>query len=81
MNPLSPAALFDLSGRVAVITGGTGELCGAMAEGMAAAGATIVLVGRNPEKAAARIAKIEAAGGKAFFEVCDADDKKQTDGR
>lgn len=75
MNPLSPAALFNLSGRVAVITGGTGELCGAMAEGLAAAGATVVLVGRNPDKAAARIEKIAAAGGRAFFETCEADDK------
>lgn len=79
MNPLSPAALFNLAGKVAVITGGTGVLCGKMGEGLAAAGATVVLVGRNPEKAAANIAKIEAAGGKAFFEVCDADDKAQTE--
>jgi len=48
-----------------------------MAEGLAAAGAKVILVGRNPEKAAARIAKIEAAGGKAFFEICEADDKAQ----
>lgn len=79
MNPLSPAALFNLTGKVAVIIGGTGVLCGMMAEGLSAAGATIVLVGRNPDKAAANIAKIEAAGGKASFEACDADDKAQTE--
>ena len=33
--------LFDLTGQVAVIIGGTGELCGAMAEGLAGAGATV----------------------------------------
>ena len=30
-----PASLFDLGGKVAVVIGGTGELCGAMAEGLA----------------------------------------------
>jgi len=39
--------LFGLTGRVAVIVGGTGELCGAIAEGLAAAGAETVLVGRD----------------------------------
>ena len=59
--------LFDLTGQVAVIIGGTGELCGAMAEGLAGAGATVVLAGRSEEKAAARLAKITAAGGQGCF--------------
>lgn len=63
--------LFDLTGKVAVVIGGTGELCGAMAEALAGAGAEVVLVGRNPEKAAARLSKIEAAGGKAWFHAAD----------
>jgi len=60
-------SLFSLHGKVAVIIGGTGELCGAMAEGLAGAGATVVLVGRNEEKANARLARIAAAGGNAYF--------------
>ena len=36
---LKPADLFNLAGKTAVVIGGTGELCGAMAEGLAAAGA------------------------------------------
>lgn len=60
-------SLFNLGGKVAVIIGGTGELCGAMAEGLAGAGAEVVLVGRNPDKAAARLEKIKAAGGKGWF--------------
>ncbi len=60
-------SLFNLSGKVVVIIGGTGELCGAMAEGLAGAGAEVVLVGRNPDKAAARLEKIKAAGGKGWF--------------
>jgi len=63
--------LFGLKGQVAVVIGGTGELCGAMAEGLAGAGAEVVLVGRSEEKAAARIASIEEAGGKAWFAPCD----------
>ena len=69
-------SLFDLAGKVAVITGGTGELCGAMAEGLAQAGVKIVLVGRSLEKAEARIAKIEAKGGAAVFEMADLGSKK-----
>ncbi|MGZ0655245.1 SDR family NAD(P)-dependent oxidoreductase [Coraliomargarita sp. W4R72] len=64
-------SLFGLEKKVAVVIGGTGELCGAMAEGLAAAGAETILVGRSEEKAAARLAKIEAAGGKAYFEQVD----------
>ncbi len=65
-------SLFSLQGRVAVVIGGTGELCGAMAEGLAGAGAEVVLVGRNEQKAAARLEKITAAGGKAWFHSADA---------
>ncbi len=70
-------SLFSLKGRVAVVIGGTGELCGAMAEGLAAAGAEVVLVGRNEEKARARLDKIAAQGGNAWFHAAEASDKKQ----
>ncbi len=69
--------LFGLHGKVAVIIGGTGELCGAMAEGLAGAGAEVVLVGRNQEKAAARLQKISAAGGKAWFYAAEATAKTE----
>ena len=73
MNPSSYlTSLFDLSGKVAVVIGGTGELCGAMAEGLAAAGAEVVLVGRNAEKARSRIDRIAATGGKAWFATAEA---------
>lgn len=68
-------SLFNLTGKVAVVIGGTGELCGAMSEGLAGAGAEVVIVGRNEEKAAARLSKIHAAGGKAYFISADADSK------
>lgn len=68
-------SLFNLSGKVAVVIGGTGELCGAMAEGLAGAGAEVVLVGRNEEKARARLAKLEAVGGKGWFHAAEASDR------
>jgi NAD(P)-dependent dehydrogenase (short-subunit alcohol dehydrogenase family) len=69
------ASLFDLSGQVAVVLGGTGELCGAMAEGLAGAGAEVVLVGRNVAKAEARLGRIKAGGGQASFEAGEVTDK------
>lgn len=70
-------SLFSLKDKVAVVLGGTGELCGAMAEGLAAAGATVVLVGRNPRKAQERLDRIAAEGGKAVFEACEVDKKAE----
>ena len=67
--------LFSLEGKSAVILGGTGELCGAMAEGLAGAGAEVLLVGRNEEKAAARLEKIANAGGKGHFLKADLGEK------
>jgi NAD(P)-dependent dehydrogenase (short-subunit alcohol dehydrogenase family) len=63
--------LFGLDGQVAVVIGGTGVLCGAMAQGLARAGATVVVAGRDAEKGAARVAEIEAVGGKATFSIVD----------
>ena len=63
------SSLFSLNGQVAVVIGGTGELCGAIAEGLAGAGAEVVLVGRNEEKAAARLAKITANVKRSLREI------------
>ena len=68
-------SLYSLAGKVAVVIGGTGELCGAMAEGLAGAGAEVVLVGRNEEKAKTRLDRIHAAGGKAYFASAEASEK------
>ena len=79
-SPQYLESLFGLSGKVAVVIGGTGELCGAMAEGLAGAGAEVVLVGRNAEKAAARVARIAAAGGRAWFHPAEASSKAELEG-
>jgi NAD(P)-dependent dehydrogenase (short-subunit alcohol dehydrogenase family) len=63
--------LFDLSGKTAVIIGGTGELCGTMAVGLARAGAEVVLGGRIPERAEKRLAEIAGHGGKGYFVPVD----------
>jgi NAD(P)-dependent dehydrogenase (short-subunit alcohol dehydrogenase family) len=67
----TPTELFSLKGKIAVVIGGTGELCGAIAEGLAAAGATVALVGRDAVKAQKRLDKIAKDGGKAEFFACD----------
>jgi NAD(P)-dependent dehydrogenase (short-subunit alcohol dehydrogenase family) len=67
--------LFNLDQEVAVVLGGTGVLCGAMAEALAAFGARVALVGRNEERGRARVRAIESAGGQAIFQAADAMDR------
>ena len=62
---MDPANLFDLSGKVAVITGGTGVLGSAMARGLASAGARVAILGRRQEVAQAIAGEIVGAGGEA----------------
>lgn len=71
--------LFSLEGKVAVVVGGTGELCGAMAEGLAQADAEVVLVGRSQEKAEARMASITEKGGKVRFIAADVSSRAALD--
>ena len=78
--PESPSvmatSLFDLTGETAVVLGGTGTLGGGMASALAAAGASVAVVGRNADRGIARVGEIEAAGGSAIFQVADALDAK-----
>lgn len=69
-------SLFDLSGEVAVVLGGTGVLGGALAEGLAQAGADVAVLGRNTARGEARVAAIQAGGGTAFFASADASSKE-----
>src|SRR6476660_9633654 len=64
--------IFDLSGEVAAVIGGTGVLGGAMAEGLAQAGAKVAVLGRNAERGEARAKLIQKAGGQARFIAADA---------
>jgi 2-deoxy-D-gluconate 3-dehydrogenase len=53
---------FDLSGRVAFVTGGNGGIGLGMARGLAESGATVVIAGRNAAKNAAALAELAAIG-------------------
>jgi NAD(P)-dependent dehydrogenase (short-subunit alcohol dehydrogenase family) len=64
--------LFDLTGEVAVVLGGTGVLGGAMAEGLATAGAKVAVLGRNSERGEARVRSIHQQSGTAEFFPADA---------
>jgi len=66
---------FGLDGQTAVVIGGTGTLCGRMAETLAKAGAETVIVGRNAEKARERLERIRGEGGTAWFQEADATER------
>jgi NAD(P)-dependent dehydrogenase (short-subunit alcohol dehydrogenase family) len=63
--------LFGLKGQAAVVIGGTGVLGGAIATGLARAGATVVVAGRDASRGEARVKEIEAVGGAAVFSAVD----------
>lgn len=64
-------ALFDLKKRVAFITGGNGGIGLGMAKGLAGAGATVVIAGRNKTKAQTALSELRALGGQAEFVELD----------
>ena len=63
---------FNLSGTVAVVIGATGALGGALAQGLAEAGAKVAVLGRNAERGQARVDDIKKHGGEAAFFEADA---------
>ena len=63
--------LFDLSGRVAIVTGGNGGIGLGMAKGLAQAGATVAVAARNETKSQQAVKELERLGGKALFVPVD----------
>ena len=66
---------FDLGGKVAVVTGGNGGIGLGMARGLAEAGASIAIVGRNEAKSAAAVAELKQAGTQAISVTADVTNK------
>ena len=65
---------IDLSGKVAVVTGGSGVLGMALCQGFAQAGAAVIVVSRAADKAQASAEALTAAGGRAVGAVADVTD-------
>lgn len=68
---------FDLSGRVAVVTGGYGVLGGSMAAGLAAAGVKVAVLGRRRDAAEERAEELRRSGAEAMALVADVLDERQ----
>jgi len=66
---------FDLTGKVAIVTGGNGGIGLGMARGLAASGADIAVVARNEAKSAAAIAELRRHGVKAIAVATDVTDQ------
>jgi 2-deoxy-D-gluconate 3-dehydrogenase len=67
--------LFDLTGKVAIVTGGNGGIGLGIARGLAEAGADIAVVGRNEAKSKAAAAELAARGVRAIAVAADVTDK------
>lgn len=77
MNDALLKELFSLEGKVAVVTGGTGVLGGAMAQGLASLGAKVAVLGRNHERAEKAVGAITASSGEAIALLADVNSQSE----
>ena len=63
--------IFNLQNRVAFVTGGNGGIGLGMAKGLATAGASVVIAGRNKEKAQSALSELRSIGAQADFAELD----------
>jgi NAD(P)-dependent dehydrogenase (short-subunit alcohol dehydrogenase family) len=71
--------MFDLTGHVAAVIGGTGVLGGVLCHGLGRAGAAVAVMGRSAQRGAARLAALEVEGIRAISVVVDATDRASLD--
>lgn len=71
--------MFDLSGSVAVVTGGNGGVGLAYCKGLIKCGSKVALWGRNEQKNAAAVEELRALGGDVEAFTCDVTDEEQVD--
>ena len=71
--------LFDLTGRVAVVTGASSGLGVTFAQGLAAAGAKVVLAARRLDRMERLVSELEEMGHQALAVACDVKDEKDVD--
>jgi gluconate 5-dehydrogenase len=79
MNKAEVRSLFDLTDKVAVVTGGSGGLGQAAAMGLAACGASVVITARRVQALEEAAADIRAMGGEALPISCDVTDEKSVE--
>jgi NAD(P)-dependent dehydrogenase (short-subunit alcohol dehydrogenase family) len=83
-RPASPGDyltnLFGLTGKTAVVIGGTGVLGGALADALAAAGAHLVIAGRDAPAGEAAVKRIQESGGSAESVALDATQRSDLQG-
>jgi 2-deoxy-D-gluconate 3-dehydrogenase len=69
--------LFDLNGKVALVTGGNGGLGLGIARGLAQAGADVMIAGRDASKLASALTELQSLGRKAVGTIADVTDEAQ----
>jgi 2-deoxy-D-gluconate 3-dehydrogenase len=71
--------MFDLTGRVAIVTGGNGGIGLGMAKGLARAGARVVVAARNREKSSAAVGELKGLGSDALALTVDVTDERSVE--
>jgi NAD(P)-dependent dehydrogenase (short-subunit alcohol dehydrogenase family) len=75
MEPVNIQNSFDLSGKVAVVTGGAGVLCSTLCRALAAAGVKVAVLDLDTEAAASLVSGIHSNGGEAINVTCNVLDR------
>src|ERR1041384_5177286 len=73
-EPMTTSTLFDLTGKVALITGGNSGIGLGMADGLAASGAAVCIWGTNEDKNTAAATQLRTHGGRVLTLRCDVSD-------